>query len=221
MTVLRARVPVSALALAALLCCASARAANADAPLPIEAAVSEAASAYQLPRGWIERVMAAESGRDPHAVSRAGALGLMQLMPATWLELRARLGLGADPFDVRDNIMAGSAYLRDMLDRFGAPGFLAAYNAGPGRYAQHLEGRARLPAETRAYVAVLSRDIAASNSTPASDRLAWRRARLFAVAREPSAGPDDPATPASARPKDLLFAVRSPGEAPPDGARNP
>ena len=57
----------------------------------------------------------------------------MQIMPATWGQLRARYGLGPDPFDVRDNIMAGAAYLRELHDRYGSPGFLAAYNAGPGR----------------------------------------------------------------------------------------
>jgi soluble lytic murein transglycosylase-like protein len=48
--------------------------------------------------------------------------------------LRVRYGLGADPYDPRDNILAGAAFLREMHDRYGAPGFLAAYNAGPGRY---------------------------------------------------------------------------------------
>ena len=58
-------------------------------------------------------------------------------MPGTWVELSVRYGLGIDPFDPHDSIMAGAAYLREMHDRFGSPGFLAAYNAGPERYEQH------------------------------------------------------------------------------------
>src|SRR3546814_1412867 len=74
-------------------------------------------------------------------------MGLMQLMPATWAEMRMRLGLGSNPDDARDNILAGTFYLRLMYDRFGYPGMFAAYNAGPGRYAEHLFGRRALPAE--------------------------------------------------------------------------
>ena len=66
------------------------------------------------------------------AISPKGAMGLMQLMPETWAALRARYGLGRDAFDPHDNILAGAAFLREMHDRYGSPGFLAAYNAGPG-----------------------------------------------------------------------------------------
>jgi hypothetical protein len=76
-------------------------------------------------------------------------------MPGTWDYLRARWSLGRDPFDPRDNIMAGTAYLRELHHRYGSPGFLAAYNAGPARYEAYLAGRP-LPAETRAYVATLA-----------------------------------------------------------------
>lgn len=123
---------------------------------PLESAVAEASAAFAIPSPWIRGVMARESGGDPRAVSPAGALGLMQLMPATWREQRARYALGSDPFDVRDNVYAGAAYLREMLDRFGPSGFLAAYNAGPARYTAFRSGRAGLPRETRAYVAALA-----------------------------------------------------------------
>jgi hypothetical protein len=83
-------------------------------------------------------------------------MGLMQIMPKTWAELRARYGLGADPYDARDNILAGAAYIREISDSYGAPGFLAAYNAGPGRYERHLKTGRPLPAETQAYVAALA-----------------------------------------------------------------
>ncbi|MGF7204219.1 hypothetical protein GGQ82_003300 [Sphingobium olei] len=77
----------------------------------------------------------------------------MQIMPATWLEIRARLGLGNDPDDPRDNILAGTFYLRLMYDRFGYPGLFAAYNTGPARYADYLAGRSSLPCETVGYLA--------------------------------------------------------------------
>ena len=104
----------------------------------------EAASArFGVPVEWIERVMRAESGGrtmlDGRPItSHAGAMGLMQLMPGTWSEMRARLGLGSDPHSPRDNILAGTLYLRLMYDRFGYPGLFAAYNAGPARYAEHV-----------------------------------------------------------------------------------
>jgi soluble lytic murein transglycosylase-like protein len=144
----------------------------------IAAAVEEASATFGLPRAWIEAVIAAESGGDPRAVSPAGAMGLMQLMPGTWRELRAALELGPDPFAVRDNVMAGAAYLRWLLDRFGSPGFLAAYNAGPARLEAHLAGRAELPGETRAYVRrlapLVSRDMA-----PDPGQSDGRRSALF------------------------------------------
>lgn len=120
--------------------------------------VEEAAARFGVPISWIERVMRAESGgrttlSGRPITSRAGAMGLMQLMPGTWAAMRARLGLGADPYRPRDNILAGTFYLRLMYDRFGYPGLFAAYNAGPGRYAAHLATGRALPGETRAYVA--------------------------------------------------------------------
>ena len=80
----------------------------------------------------------------------------MQIMPQTWSELRARYDLGADPYAPRDNILAGTAYIRELYQRFGAPGFLAAYNAGPTRYENHLATGRSLPDETQDYVAILA-----------------------------------------------------------------
>jgi soluble lytic murein transglycosylase-like protein len=93
----------------------------------MERAVSfmeEASRRFAIPASWIRAVMQAESGGDPRALSAQGAMGLMQIMPGTWAELRVRYGLGADPYDPRDNITAGVAYLRELHDRFGAPGFV-------------------------------------------------------------------------------------------------
>ncbi|ARE40963.1 Membrane-bound lytic murein transglycosylase C precursor [Rhodovulum sp. P5] len=151
----------------------------------VDAYVAEAAQRFRIPERWIRAVMQAESAGNARAVSSAGAMGLMQIMPGTWAELRAEHGFGSDPFDRRDNILAGTAYLRQMYDQFGAPGFLAAYNAGPGRYAEHLHTGRKLPRETRRYVAVLSQELSFSDAAPlqpvrtvSADR--WQAAPLFA-----------------------------------------
>ncbi|MCZ8546422.1 lytic transglycosylase domain-containing protein [Mesorhizobium qingshengii] len=122
---------------------------------PFGAHISEASQRFGVPTALIRAIMRKESAGDARAVSSAGARGLMQIMPGTWDYLRARWSLGHDPFDARDNILAGTAYLRELHDRFGSPGFLAAYNAGPARYEAYLAGRP-LPAETRTYVATLA-----------------------------------------------------------------
>ena len=125
----------------------------ASTPDHIASIVAEAAQRFGVPEAWIRAVMQVESNGEAHALSSKGAIGLMQIMPQTWLDLRARYSLGADPYDAHDNIMAGSAYLRELWDRYGAPGFLAAYNAGPARYEDHLASNRALPAETQVYVA--------------------------------------------------------------------
>jgi hypothetical protein len=79
-------------------------------------------------------------------------MGLMQLMPETYDEMRGRYALGDDAFDPHNNILAGAAYLREMYDAFGSPGFLAAYNAGPARLEDYLTHNRSLPDETRRYV---------------------------------------------------------------------
>ena len=118
--------------------------------------VRDAAQRFGIPEAWIYAVIRIESAGRVRAVSRAGAMGLMQLMPGTWARQRARFGLGADPFDPRDNIIAGTSYLREMHDRYGAAGFLAAYNAGPGRYEEWRDRGRPLPRETRRYVAAVT-----------------------------------------------------------------
>jgi len=148
----------AALAAAALLRAGIATAEPADR---WAAEIGEASARFEIPRSWIRRVMRFESGgravlRGRPTVSRAGAMGLMQLMPGTWTRMRALLGLGWNPYDARDNILAGAAYLRLMYDRFGYPGLFGAYNAGPTRYAAYLAGIRSLPAETKAYVAALA-----------------------------------------------------------------
>ena len=123
----------------------------------LDALVQEAARQAAIPPSWIRAVLRIESAGDRHAVSSAGAMGLMQIMPGTWRDLRHTLNLGSDPFDPHDNIIAGATYLRWLHDRYGDAGFLAAYNAGPGRYDDHLVTGRPLPDETRIYVASVMR----------------------------------------------------------------
>jgi soluble lytic murein transglycosylase-like protein len=118
--------------------------------------VVEASRRFSIPPSWIRAVMRVESLGDPLALSPKGAMGLMQIMPDTWSELRSRYGLGADPYDAHDNIMAGAAYLREMHDRYRDRGFLAAYNAGPSRYEDHLATGRQLPSETLLYMAAVA-----------------------------------------------------------------
>jgi hypothetical protein len=123
--------------------------------------ITAASKRFGVPEGWIREVMRQESGGQQYLggtliTSAAGAMGLMQVMPGTYEELRQRYGLGSDPYHPRDNISAGAAYMRELYDRYGAPGFLAAYNAGPQRADDYLSGRGRLPSETVAYMAAVA-----------------------------------------------------------------
>ena len=131
-----------------------------SAPPPARAAtlqelIAEASRRFGVPASWIAEVMSVESRGQANAQSPKGAIGLMQVMPATYAGLRLRYGLGANPWDARDNVLAGAAYLRELYDRYGAPGFLVAYNAGPGRWDDYRLRARPLPPETVAYIARL------------------------------------------------------------------
>jgi soluble lytic murein transglycosylase-like protein len=201
--------------LAASLCLALAAPAAGQGVERWSAQIEEASARFGVPQEWIRRVMEAESGGHTSldgrpVTSRAGAMGLMQLMPGTWAEMRQAYGLGPDPYAPRDNILAGTAYLRLMYERFGYPGLFAAYNAGPTRYASHLTTGAALPAETVAYLQKVSRDrqgAAASKPSSASPRLVLgtSAAGVFVVRRAPPAPADMHAKQSGA---DGLFAVR-------------
>lgn len=164
--------------------------------------VVEASTRFGVPVSWIEAVMQAESrGRTtPNGRpirSSAGAIGLMQLMPATWAEMRARLGLGGNPDDPRDNILAGTLYLRLMYDRFGYPGLFAAYNAGPARYEEHLAGRRTLPSETVGYLAAVvpsgqATTVPAARPSPPTSIFAVRKDRPPVKPGEVNALPSSP-----------------------------
>ena len=122
--------------------------------------IAEASRKYDVPERWVREVMRVESGGQMYQngnliTSRAGAMGLMQVMPETYDELRARYDLTDDAYDPHNNVLAGAAYLREMYDIYGSPGFLAAYNAGPKRLDDYLANVRPLPDETRRYVAMI------------------------------------------------------------------
>ncbi|MDE2167766.1 MAG: lytic transglycosylase domain-containing protein [Alphaproteobacteria bacterium] len=128
--------------------------------------IAEAAQRFGPPQPWIRAVMKAESGGrltldGAPITSPAGAMGLMQVMPETYTAMRARLGLGPDPYKPRDNIFAGTAYLADMYQRYGYPGLFAAYNAGPERFERYLQDGTPLP-ETVRYLARIGSDALAT-----------------------------------------------------------
>jgi hypothetical protein len=190
---------------------------------PFAVWIAEASRRFDIPASWIRDVMRIESGGDARAVSPKRALGLMQLMPETWDYLRLRYGLGSDPFDPRDNILAGAAYLRELHDRFGDPGFLAAYNAGPARYEAFLATGRALPDETRAYIGTLASlkagGGAATHPAVASEAPSWSAAPLFVLlaadslaARELSFAVQHERSSAVARVADLTgFVLQSTG----------
>ena len=123
--------------------------------------IQEASQRFTVPARWIREVMREESGgheflNGQPITSDAGAAGLMQIMPATYEDLRERFSLGGDPYDPHDNIIAGTGYIADLYSQYGSPGFLAAYNAGPHRVDEYIAGRGRLPNETVNYLASIA-----------------------------------------------------------------
>lgn len=123
------------------------------AAFDLDRVVREASNRNRLDPDFVSSVIMAESQFKTHAISKKGALGLMQLMPAT----AAQLGV-ADPFDPRANVEAGTAHLSALLDRYNNDPIkaLAAYNAGAHRVKQY-NGVPPYP-ETRAYISKIVRD---------------------------------------------------------------
>ncbi|MBV9510946.1 MAG: lytic transglycosylase domain-containing protein [Caulobacteraceae bacterium] len=217
------------LAVAAASAAGAALADPSSAPAPALAAplgvarwsafIAEAAQRFGIPPAWIAAVMRAESAGlmelNGHPItSRAGAMGLMQVMPQTYAAMRAQHQLGPDPYDPHDNILAGAAYLRAMYERFGYPGLFAAYNAGPARYGASLDLGTPLPGETRAYIASLGQ----ARATPAMPSAMRSGQRLFVALGTNSSLFAAPSGAASDGSED---APRAPPKAPPAAPSSP
>jgi hypothetical protein len=165
--------------------------------------IDEASVRFGVPEVWIRGVISAESGGQTTVngqpiTSPAGAIGPMQVMPRTYDELRLRYGLGPDPADPEQNILAGAAYLKELYDRFGRAGMFAAYNVGPERYRAYLDGDLPLPEETRTYLAALGN---VASGIPAEVPFLSGKDLFF-----PMSGQDHPGnTAAQPAPSDALF----------------
>ena len=134
--------------------------------------IKEASRRFGVAEDWIRAVMRMESGgrtlsddKKP-ITSRAGAMGLMQVMPDTYRDMRQQYGLGANPHDPRDNILAGTAYLGWLHEKYGYPKMFAAYNAGPGTLEAQLAGTRKLPGETRDYVRGIAEILGIEDAAP-------------------------------------------------------
>jgi soluble lytic murein transglycosylase-like protein len=143
--------------------------------------VAQAAARFSVPGTWINRVLAAESGGrtllgGQPITSVAGAMGLMQIMPATYADLRQRYRLGSNPYEPHNSIFAGTAYLRELYGRYGYPAMFAAYNAGPHRYEDYLLHGTPLPRATLAYVDAISPGLSRAFASPAASVLPKSRA---------------------------------------------
>ena len=125
--------------------------------------IQQASKRFGVPQDWIRAVMRQESGgrtmldENQKMLSSAGAMGIMQVMPQTYAEMRQQLRLGADPYDPHDNVFAGAAYLSWLHGKYGYPAMFAAYNDGPGYLEAFQQGNRALPDETRNYVLSIGR----------------------------------------------------------------
>jgi soluble lytic murein transglycosylase-like protein len=123
--------------------------------------VAEAADHFHIPAAWLRAVMQRESGgrtmldEGLPIVSDAGAMGLMQLMPATYGQMARQYDLGQDPFNPHDSVFAAAGYLRWLHGKYGYPAMFAVYNDGPGNYRDHKRSHS-LPAETRNYLKAIA-----------------------------------------------------------------
>lgn len=179
--------------------------------------IDEASDRFGIPEAWIRAVISAESGgrttvSGQPITSPAGAKGPMQVMPQTYDELRLRYGLGTDPADPEQNILAGTAYLKELYDRFGRAGMFAAYNAGPERYQAYLDQNVPLPEETRAYLAALGNVV---SGIPAEATFSSGTSLFF-----PLSGQDPESTAAQPAPdSNALFVPVNPPEPDPSAKK--
>ena len=124
--------------------------------------LAQASLRFNVPEKWLRAVMLAESGgrtmqsETQPIESGMGAMGLMQLMPKTYSEMRREHGFGVNPYDPHDNIFAAAAYLHWLHAKYGYPKMFAAYNDGPGNLEARMRDLGLLPRETQAYVAKIT-----------------------------------------------------------------
>jgi soluble lytic murein transglycosylase-like protein len=141
--------------------------------------VVEAANRFDVPQAWIRAVMQIESGgrtmlgENQPITSSAGAMGLMQLMPSTYEDMRRQHRLGSNPYDPHDNILAGAAYLCWLREKYPYPTLFAAYNDGPGNLEERLIRGGLLPAETRNYVSGITLSLKTGGAI-----MHWKKARF-------------------------------------------
>ena len=157
----------------------------------LDGITAEASERFGIPAAWIRAIVRVEISRNAHTPSRKDGVGLSQLSPERWTELRHRYALGTNPSDLRDSILAGTAHLREMYDRYGSKDFLATYIMGPTSYDEHMKSDAPLPEETQAVVADLGRLIELGlkdvvGSTTRAKVISWRKAPLFVAQTERS-----------------------------------
>jgi D-alanyl-D-alanine carboxypeptidase len=190
--------------------------------------IRDASQRFGVPVQWIRAVIREESAGEVQALSPAGAIGLMQVMPGTYEMLREEYDLGDDPFEPHDNILAGTAYIQQMYRRYGAPGFLAAYNAGPARVDDYLATGDPLPGETVSYVNDVAPHL--GNATPMTGPLAVYAgnnspyATSASGACDPDAAydPDHPCTPLAPVPQaPVTLAAAAGGYCDPNAAYDP
>ena len=175
--------------------------------------IAEASVRFGIDPLWVEAVMRAESGgrtlwQGRPITSVAGAMGLMQLMPGTWADMRRLHGLGQNPHDPHDNIVAGTAYLAAMNRRFGFPGLFGAYHAGPERYRRFLSEGRSLPPATRAYMASIIASLGAVRTLPQVRPPAKNPPALFAYRAGHPASESAESPGGGMAKSDPLFAVR-------------
>ena len=178
--------------------------------------IADAAHRFGIPEDWIRGVMRLESGGHTMldgvpTTSSAGAMGLMQLMPGTYADIRARYGLGADAYDPHDNIIAGTAYLHEMFVRYGYPNLFAAYQAGPARLERFLSSAEALPKPTVEYMNALvsgAGNALAASEKPASQPPKSARDPLFFVRAEDEMSSSAPAKFVQ-QPNDLFVSLHT------------
>lgn len=160
---------------------------------PWQPYIADASTRFAVPQEWIRAVIQKESGGheyiDGHLTrSASGAIGLMQLMPPTYADMQRRNHLGSDPYNPHDNILAGTAYIRILYGLYGAPGFLAAYNAGTQRVNDYLENGRPLPSQTVRYLRIITPNL--GNEVALSGPLAvYGGAGQRIAANPPALGP--------------------------------